>query len=86
MPHTLSDCLHERAYWNELYWLRHAHPDAGDHWPEVQARDDFAFRSLARIRPRSKDEAVAVLRFLADKDYMDRPGVTAIIENLVGGC
>jgi hypothetical protein len=68
-----------------LYWLRRAaHPDAGDHWAEVDARDDFVFRSLARIRPKSKSEAVAVLRYLIDEECMDRSETEAILMNLVG--
>lgn len=84
LPHTLSDCLHERAYWTDLYWLRcAASQGSGDHWPEAQARDDFVFRSLARIRARTKEEAVAVLRYLAD-DYMDQEETNAILMNLIG--
>jgi hypothetical protein len=84
MPRTLSDCLYELSYWRDLYSLRAAFPNSGDHWPEVQARDDFAFRSLARIRPRSRDEAITVLRYLADSDAMDRAEANDILLNLIG--
>lgn len=83
MPRTLSDCLYERAYWSDLYWLRAAWPDSGDHFHEVQARDDFAFRGLARIRARSKDEAVEVLRYLDSKDAFGRQETQSILMNLV---
>ena len=85
MPHTLSDCLHELAYWSELYWLRSASVQhAGDHWPECQARDDFVFRSLARIRAKSKAEAIAVFRYLADGERMDNDETESILLNLIG--
>lgn len=58
--------------------------DSGDHWHEVQAREDFAFRSLARIRPKSKDEAVSVLRYLATEEAMDREETGDILLNLIG--
>jgi hypothetical protein len=94
IPQTLSDCLHELAYWDNLYTIRQAsHDNAGDHWPEVQARDDFVFRSLARIRARTKEEAVAVFRYLADSEHMDREEANDILSNLMdrrrsetGGC
>ena len=85
MPNTLSDCLHELAYWSELYWLRSASVQhAGDHCPECQARDDFVFRSLARIRAKSKAEAIAVFRYLADGERMDNDETESILLNLIG--
>lgn len=84
MPNTLSDCLFERAYWTDLYWLRSAaDKDAGDHHAEVQARDDFIFRTMARIRPKTKQEAIAVFHYMAD-DHMDMPETEAILLNLIG--
>ena len=85
MPCTLADCLHEQAYWSDLYGLRQAsHNNAGDHWPEVQARDDFVFRCMAHIRPRTKSEAVAVFRYLADNECMNRKETNDILLNLIG--
>ena len=85
MPQTLSDCLHELAYWDNLYTIRKAsHDDAGDHWQEVYGRTDFVFRSLTRIRARTKEEAVAVFRYLADSEYMDREEINDILINLIG--
>lgn len=83
MPNTLSDCLYELAYWHELYWLRSA-CDGGDQAPYAYARECFAFRCLARIRPKSKPEAIAVFRYLADKDCMDKTETESILLNLIG--
>lgn len=86
MPHTLSDCLHELAFWNALYRLRHAATtDCGDSLPEVNAREDFVFGLMAQIRPRTKAEAVAVFRFMADEDRMGWVGSEEVLLNLIGG-
>ena len=53
MPNTLTDCLHEMAYWHDLYTLHNAvDRDASDPGREAYARECFAFRSLARTGPR----------------------------------
>jgi len=83
MPNTLSDCLHELAYWHDIYVLRKAH-DGGDSSREAYARECFAFRSLARIRPKSKPEAIAVFRYLADGERMDDTETESILLNLIG--
>jgi len=83
MPNTLSDCLHELAYWHDLYWLRSA-CDGGDQAPYAYARERFAFRCLGRIRPKSKPEAIAVFRYLADKERMDDTETESILLNLIG--
>jgi hypothetical protein len=87
MPNTISDCMHELSFWRDLYWLRHAAtPDgqyASENHPEVSARDDFVFRCLGCIRPRNKDEAITVLRFLADEDRMNSKGTNDILSNLI---
>lgn len=84
LPHTLSDCLHELAYWDELYWLRHVH-GGGDQTHEAYARKWFAFRCMGRIRPRSKVEAVAVFRYLSEFDYMNDSETDGVLLNLIGG-
>ena len=66
LPNTLSDCLHEIAYWNDLSSLRYSVESCADGPPEAYARRCFAFRMLGRIRPRSKDEALAVLRWMLE--------------------
>lgn len=84
-PGTLTDCILELGYWDELYRLRRAvDSDCIDHSPEVNARCDYVFRMLSRIRPRDPEEAAAVLRYLASADGMDRPQTGAILMNLVG--
>jgi hypothetical protein len=66
LPNTLSDCLHEIAYWNDLSSLRYSVESCADGPPEAYARRCSAFRMLGRIRPRSKDEALAVLRWMLE--------------------
>lgn len=83
MPNTLSDCLHELAYWSALYWLRNS-LGGGDNAPEAGARNSFVFSGLARIRARTKDEAIAVFRYLADDERMDDTETEAILLNLIG--
>ncbi len=84
MPHTLGDCLHELAFWRELYWLRYATGGSGDPAPEANARDDMVFRMLSQIRPRSKEESIAVFRYLAENECMGRPETDDILLNLIG--
>jgi hypothetical protein len=83
MPNTLSDCLHEMAYWRDLYTLRHSH-SGGDQGREAYARECFAFRCLAHIKPKTKPEAVAVFRYLADSERMDDRETESILLNLIG--
>ena len=88
MPNTLSDCLHELVFWRDLYWLRNASvPDGqfgGDTAQEASARDIMVFRMLAKIRPRNKDEAIAVFRYLAENDCMGGEKIDDILLNLIG--
>lgn len=83
LPHTLSDCLWELGYWSDLYRLRSSFDGHGDPIDEVAARENFLFAEMGHIRPRSRDEAVAVLRYLAENGAMDRTGADAILHNLV---
>jgi hypothetical protein len=86
LPHTLSDCLHEFAYWRDLYQLRHAvSNNAGDGLHEEWVRRDFLFLLLSQIRARSKDEALAVLHWMHEDEAMDRDGADDVLRNLVGG-
>lgn len=86
LPHTLADCLHELAYWRRLYELRHAvDRDLSDSAPEAYARERFTLAQMAHIRPRSRDEAAEVLRYLAgDADRMDDEAAPGILRNLIG--
>lgn len=84
-PGTLTDCVLEMTYWSDLYWLRNAvDRNTGDTAVEINARQDYVFRCLARIRPRDPDEAAEVYRYLASNDGMDRAHTGAIILNLIG--
>jgi len=86
VPHTLGDCLHELAYWDHLASLRYAVGDtcAGDLPPAASAREGFTFRRLARIRARTKDEAIAVFRYLAKSGRQDHDEANYILLNLIG--
>lgn len=86
MPNTLSDCIYELEYWSALYWLRNAcERYAGDPAPEASARDWFVFELLAQIRPRHKDEAKSVIRYLHVSGRADhRKDFEGILDNLIG--
>lgn len=86
MPHTLSDCLHELAYWNELYRLRNACDTQGyyENSIEAHARDWFVFGMLAELRPRNREEARATLRYLMGSERDDAPEAERILDNLIG--
>lgn len=85
LPHTLTDCLYELGYWEQLYRLRNAvDRDASDGPPEATARDWFVFGLLAQIRPRDKAEALAVFRYLVASQRDDMAESEAILCNLIG--
>ena len=83
-PNTLDDCLHELKFWNDLYQLRSAFPDHGDHWPEVNARTDYLLWCMGRIKPKTRAEAKDVLAYLVQEDGLNWTGSDAILENLIG--
>lgn len=84
-PDTLADCLHGRDYWHQLYWLRAAFEGIGDGPDYAQAHDDHCFAMLAKIAPRSKDEALAVFEHMEEHDAEDRKESPAILRNLIAG-
>ncbi|QRX83270.1 hypothetical protein [Glaciimonas sp. PAMC28666] len=84
MPHTLSDCLYELAYWDRLYKMRAAVDGVGDPAVESTERERFTFRRLAHIRAKTKDEAIAVFRYLSDSGHMDDTETNDILSNLIG--
>lgn len=85
MPQTLTDCLRELAYWETLNRLRHAvEQKYADGPSEAVARESFVFRLLAEIRPRNKEEAIAVFHYLAANEGMNRPETNDILTNLIG--
>lgn len=84
--HTLSDCIFVMDFGSTLYWMRHACADnAGDHWHQFQEHLDYCFRSMARIPPQSKEEAIAALEYLDSDEAHDREETPAILRNLVTG-
>lgn len=86
VPHTLADCLHQQNYWDSLYWLRNEiDMYASDADPAARAHDDYCFAMLAKIAPRSKDEALQVYQHLEEKDGLDRNETPDIMRNLIAG-
>lgn len=86
VPNTLADCLHELRYWDNLAALRYAFgTGCGDPPQEVNARYSFVFSCMATIRPRSKDEALQVLRWMIEdkQNRFDRKETDAILLNLI---
>ena len=85
-PHTLSDCLGELAFWDALYHLRSAWQNSGDDLPQVSARRDYLHRCMGVLRCKGRDEAKAVLRYLAGpgQDAMDEEATDLVLENLIG--
>ena len=86
-PHTLGDCLAELAYWNDLYRLRSAWPDAGDPLPQVQAREDYLHHCMGVLRIKDRGEAREVLRYLVSdhgRESVDEETTDLILANLVG--
>lgn len=85
MPQTLTDCLHELNYWSHLDSLRYAADRNYCEGPaETEARSSFVFSLLAEIRPRDRDEAKAVLRYLIENECKGGADADAILENLIG--
>ena len=89
LPQTLTDCLHELSFWDHLRRLRNSvDRDQAEiaNSNEGYARECFVFSCLGKIRPRSKDEALTVLRWmLADKqNRFDDDQVDGVLPNLIG--
>ena len=85
VPHTLSDCLHELDFWDALRCLRTGWDNTGDELPEVYARRCYIdSHCLSTIRPKSRDEAIAVLRYMAAHEMLNRTETDAVLENLIG--
>lgn len=82
MPHTLADCLHELNFWNDLYCLKMA-AEAGEPAYETYEREHFVFDLMAEIRPRSREEATAVLQYIIDNERKDDRSADAVLFNLV---
>ena len=57
----------------------------GDDLPEVYARRCYLdSHCLSTIRPKSRDEAIAVLRYMAAHEMLNRTETDAVLENLIG--
>lgn len=82
-PATIEDCLHARAYWNKLYWLRAAIGDFGDSRPQGYAHECYCRAMLAHLRPRSAAEAISAFDHLDDDDGTDWERAQPIIRNLI---
>jgi hypothetical protein len=86
LPHTLSDCLYELRYWSDLYRLRNAF-GSYDGSSEEWVRNNFIFFLMSTIRPRDKEEALSVMRFMLNdedgSDHRDRSEADAIFLNLL---
>lgn len=83
LPNTLADCLYELDYWSQLYRLRNAYDSYYDTSPESSARERFIFGLLAEIRPRNRDEAKAVLKYMRDHERTDMDESDDIMDNLL---
>lgn len=83
LPNTLADCLYELDYWSQLYRLRNAYDSYYDTSPESSAREWFIFGLLAEIRPRDRDEAKAVLKYMRDHERTGMDESDDIMDNLL---
>ena len=84
LPNTLADCLYELDYWSQLYRLRNAYDsDYVDTGADSSAREWFVFGLLAEIRPKNRDEAKAVLKYMRDSDRTDMEESDSILDNLL---
>lgn len=83
LPHTLSDCVHELQYWDNLYLMRNAIGSHDD--PNASIREQFIQRLLAKIRPRSPSESKAVLKHLIETETLNQSwfDTDEVLENLL---
>lgn len=85
VPHTLSDCLHELDFWDALHHLRTGWDNTGDELPQVYERRCYIdVHCLSTIRPKSREEAKLVLRYMAEHEMFNRKETDAVLENLIG--
>ena len=76
--------MHELDYWIQLYRLRNASDSYYDNCgSESDAREWFVFGLLAEIRPRNRDEAKAVLKYMRDHERTDMDESDDIMDNLL---
>lgn len=83
-PATISDCLHARDYWSQLYWLRNSLVEyGGESSPQGSAHEDFCYTMLAHIQPCNAAEAIAAFDHLDADDGTDWERGQPIIRNLI---
>lgn len=86
VPATLSDCLYCIGYWDDLYRLRAALNDGcGDPHPAGRAQDDYCFDMLAKLKPCTREESLAVFEHLQHDGKMGWKDTPAILRNLIAG-
>lgn len=78
VPSTLSDCLHELCFWNELYTIV-SEVERGQYGGELRQEQDWR-RSwveslLPVIKPVSKSEALMVHEWIQDESNISLPGL-----------
>lgn len=86
LPSSLTACLAELKYWNDLYHLRNVKDSyASDGPPQAQAREWFVFGLMAEIPPQSLEESLSVRKHMIERGLEDMAESDAIIENLIRG-
>lgn len=83
LPKTLTDCITELHYWNKLYSLRHSCIQYYDSLPESFARECFVFALMAKIPPKSREEARAAHQCVIDLQKTDQDEYESIVWNLI---
>ncbi|MDX7688301.1 hypothetical protein SJS37_11010, partial [Aeromonas caviae] len=82
IPSTIEGCIIEFTFWNDLWRLKNSVDD--ETCPESYEREQYLWRLMAKIRPRSKEEAAAAFKFMLERD--DRRALVdchEIISNLL---
>lgn len=81
MPHNLTQCLSELAFWNHLYKIRFS---VGfiDSPPESFSRECFIRELLTEIRPRDKEEALMVANYAETLESFDDGYPWRLMRNL----
>lgn len=81
MPHNLTQCLSELAFWNHLYHIRHSLGFI-DSPPESFSRECFIRELLTEIRPRDKEEALMVANYAETLEGFDDSYPWRLMRNL----
>ncbi|GJB04323.1 hypothetical protein [Aeromonas caviae] len=84
IPSTIEGCILEFTFWRDLWRLKSSVDD--DTCQESYEREQYLWRLMAKIRPRSKEEAAVAFKFMLERD--DRQALVdchEIISNLLRG-